>query len=203
MSHTPIDSQVLHSLGNLLQTPIHGGETFFDSDHLQQVLDVAQAVRRGGTMVGTDGMHSLRFTQVHAIAGSQNTSLNPYTSALGPPPWPSPDFATRFLDAWLIGIRVLASSAATFDDALFTLTGLPTSGNATIAAYNANVTIQGSVFATEVGTGKIGIFPAIRIPRGGAQLDISSSASGVCTVTFDTVWGWFPIGSGQDAIGAG
>lgn len=210
-----VDSQVLQDVTSTLQLSTRGAQiTEFDDAVLQQVLDVMPIVRRGGTRVGTDGVYGLTVTQAHAGAGSLTTDIDPYaltpgTNVVGT--WPSAAEIDNY-DIWLLGpLSVAFSVVANFAfGGVFLrfpaarMSGIDTAAANTNLILGAFDTANATLFVgEEIGTGKIALSVAQRVPRGTLLRFISAAQVGAVDINFNAMLGVFPKGLGQDAVGAG
>lgn len=92
---------------------------------VDQVLDVGQIARRGGTLAGTTGVFRVILRVINAGTGTVITSYQPYepgeTGLVAPYPNPVPDL----FDLWLIGASIeRVSGTGTLNAARLQLTNI-------------------------------------------------------------------------------
>lgn len=182
---------------------------------VDQVLDVGQIARRGGTLAGTEGIFRCILRNVHAGAGDIFSSWQPYlpgeTGLIAPYPTPVPDD----LDVWLLGASVESvSGGGSLVGAALRLTqiqqgfGIDDSAAAvvsnsvfTVAWWNTHIGILAPPF---MATQSLQPFKPInlRIPRKGAIaspfLSFGSQSDGINTFDCVMMMGLFPVALGQD-----
>jgi len=209
-----VDSAALDAIAPALAlTGPAAGETFFEDNVLQQVLDIAELVRRGRTVGQSEGIFEATLRNVHAGAGTLISVANPYEIAVGAiEPWPVP--VPPSLEIWLLQASArLVSGTGTFSGALFTnydartqAWGVDDSGVAVVVSNHQPVVRWGAIVANtfSMGVSDLGEYPKFRpfrLLRGfnpGTSLSFSSTASALVTFDCQLLLGLFPSGMGQD-----
>lgn len=186
--------------------------TEFHDSIVEQTLDVGPMVRRGRTPAGTTGLFTAVMRNVHAIAETIQTIVNPYTNAVGViAPYPSPVDSSLF-DLWLLtaGVRQITGSG--------TLTsvlsidypnatqgwGVDNAGGAIIntpgtqLVFWDSLVTQGVTFGLKE-DGQPTAFFRMRM-RPGATLIFNSTSSAAITVDCHMLLGLFPVTLGQDVF---
>lgn len=206
-----VDSTALHQVARCLQIAGIGGlgNAHFQSEQLQQVIDVGPLVRRGLTLAGSDGMYVAVFQNDHTEAGVITEEIDPYAVA-GTAGWPNP--VPDNLEVWVLALQaktVTAGDAGVFGGAQFdgqwpdTRIAFGVAGARAVPMFmsDVEVAILTSVNLAEVGTGLLTKTIGWRIPRG-VTLRWTSESTGVGTPEYRcaVLLGLFPIGLGQDGI---
>ena len=182
---------------------------------VDQVIEVGQIARRGLTLAGTEGIFRIVMRTIHAGAGDEATSFQPYqigaTGLIAPFPNPVP----AGLDFWLIGASIQTDATNAFDAAVIRLTnvqqgfGLDSAAAAVVstAVFTlANWTGVSSAIAPPFGisSGTTSPYKKInmRIPRKGAIASpfivCETQALGAAEFDFVLMCGLFPSALGQD-----
>ena len=212
-----INSQALEPANKALGIAGSGdSQTELLDGSVDQVLDVGQIARRGGTLAGTTGLFRMILRNRHGAAGVVGTSFQPYSPAttglIAPYPTPVPDS----FDFWLLGASIEVVAGA------FTLLGADLKITQTIQGFGINevtaAVVSNSVFTVANWDGlqtwaapqpyalEGGANPFqkinLRIPRKGVIASpfivFNSESDGL--VDFDCVMlcGLFPVALGQD-----
>lgn len=212
-----VDSQVLQTITKVLQLGGRGSQhTEFDDGILQQSLDVAPLVRRGGTIIPTDGMFTAVMETIHAAANTQTATQTPYDLPVPAPvgsfiqsPYPFP-IGPEF-DLWLLSADVnVQSGTGTTDAGLTVIYPAALDGWGNVAApgargmfygvWDTEVAVGPGIQLAEVGTDKLSaIWNPVRLPRGGT-LRFRTVSTGIVTFRCTLLLGLFPAGLGQDVV---
>lgn len=213
-----VSSLALADVAKTLQLTTGGEQqTEFDDGNLQQVLDVGDMVRRGLVPIGTDGLFGGALETNHIAAGTVSVTIDPYALRPGTdvnPPWPPLDKMKAY-DVWVLGalsatsLDTLGVSGGGQFDILYPATRVNAFGflgavASRIALFKGESadTVNGVTFL-ETHTGLTSINGAWRVPRG-CTIRFGTNSTGPGTPNYLAMFvvGVFPIGMGQDAIGA-
>ena len=182
---------------------------------VDQVLDVGQIARRGGTLAGTEGVFRVVLRTNHTDVETVATSFQPYspgTGVVAPYPDPVPDG----FDIWLLATSLeRVSGGGSISAAELRLTnvqqgfGVDDAGVAVVSTSVFHLTfwdaLEGGMspaFGNIVNQAKSFQKVGIRIPRKGAIASpfIVFSAASTGSVVIDALMllGIFPVSLGQD-----
>lgn len=196
-------------------------ETVVHDKDLYQNLVVNEIVRRSRTLGRTEGVFSFLFTNNHAAANTQSTTITPYNATVGAANgWPVP--VPDDMEVWLIGAGVeQASGTGTIEAGLFLFlqgaqlgvgedqAGAAVAGSSLfwLARWNSLVTLS-SEHALDP-DGKPWVPIGLRLTRltigpGTTDLIFRSTSSAAAVFDCTAIMGLFPITFGQDIlVGAG
>ena len=189
----------------------------FDDENLQQVFDVAPAIRRARVSGATgEGIWSAQIENAHVAAGQIVSTITPYNLAGGPTAFTAlngfPDPVPNDMDVWLIGAACLYTTGQ-LDNARLTVQ-VPGTG----AAFGAtgNVSLPYYFWDTDMPIGATGALSfganslegmqlsrrAVRVPRGSEIGFTSVNGAGVgwASIFCDMHLGLFPASLGQDGL---
>jgi len=181
---------------------------------VDQSLDVVPIIRRGRTQEPSSGIYTAIMQNIHAVADTETTQVNPYAVGTGViPPYPDP-LPPQF-DLWLLSATVRRQSgAATVQASLHIQYGsrqqgwgvtdagvaVVESAPVPIAYWDALVSTQ-TTFALLNGANGPYAHRGIRIPRApNLTLEFTTVASAAATFNCELVLGVFPVSLGQDGI---
>jgi len=198
--------EVSRSLG-LTQQPGLPSPVQFASKILDQVFVVNESARRGRTLIGSEGIFNVQFTNVHVGAGLIQTTVDPYRPDTDANP-PYLGIIPTGFDFWLIGATdATLSGFAQYDNSVL-LEVMPSASRAFIGAGEATIPIAAwttpeiqfvglNTFHPSIGSGLLYTPLGIRIPRG-TVLRYASISTGIATYVCQCIAGLFPSALGQD-----
>ena len=203
-----MDSGALTELDVILQLGGGGDQSaILDDGNVSQVLDVNHIIRRSLTAARTTGLFWFGFRTVHAGAGNEISTINPYTATGGTGSFPT-EIPNGF-DVWLL----YASLQLTAGTAAFLLAGVleinttdemrgkgTAIGTPVIAAgiWDSIETITTQGYGITA-AGETLIRPNVRLRRG-MTIRLRTESSGIATFDAVVVMGLFPSGLGQDVV---
>jgi len=212
-----INSQALEPLNKVLGLAGSGdSQTELIDGTVDQVLDVAPVVRRGGTAAGTGGIFRIALRTVHGAANEKAVSFQPYqpgsVGVVAPYPNPVPDT----FDFWILQASCeRVSGAGDLVGAQIRLTqviqGFGLQDNAT--AFTSTAVMQLAAFgpvnaSTDVeffpvlGTGECVARIGLRVPRKGVIASpfivFDAVSDGIVTIDCVMLCALFPLALGQD-----
>jgi len=206
-----VDSQALGILNKQLGITGRGAQvTELLDGTLEQTFDTGPAVRRGRTLAATTGLVTGTLSNVHTVAETLTSSIEPYAVAVGaiaPYPTPVPDT----LDVWLLAATARQfSGTGTFTGSLFldypNATqgwGINDSGAAVVRQDEHAIIVWDSILAVGpqfalMENGQPWQRLGLRLPRGGTILRWRSISSAAATFDCQLLMGLFPVALGQD-----
>lgn len=186
-----------------------GFRTDFDSNVVQQVVDVSKIIRRGRALAASSGIWGFEIQNAHAVADTQSVIWDLYAAGSTFDGFPSA--IPEGYDVWLLGPMSITLSALQLTSAgLWIRSPLNLSQGSDLdvplALWDADVTITGvASYGTEVGTGEVVLWKGVarRVVRGELLVFQSTSAAALAQVDLRLHVGVFAAGLGQDAVGAG
>jgi len=184
---------------------------------VDQVLDVGQMARRGGTLAGTEGIFRIILRNDHLGAGDLFTSFQPYSAGAVGSIAPFPSVMPDTFDFWLLGASIEFSGVGNFEFGTLRLTNVQqgfgiddmaaavvSTSVFTLAYWNTSVRVLTPFFSATSSRLPYKVLN-MRIPRKGAVaspfIAVSSQCDGVCEVDFVLLCGVFPVALGQDVAG--
>jgi len=221
----PVNSQVLQDIARILQlTGSSSGsqQTEFEDGILQQVIDVAGMVRRGGTLADTQGIFTARIVNDHLGSDTIDAQVNPYEGtdlagalAFIDSTWPSP--IPRGFDIWILNAWAITNAANLSAGTLGILYDVnamawrtdDTTGIAQqhmLAIWNNTMNSGGDLYLSNAIDGALPAFVTqpTRLRRSAeprVRFRTVKSDAGAGAATLHLTLGLFPSGLGQDAIG--
>ncbi|MEE8139192.1 MAG: hypothetical protein V3T81_10050 [Thermoanaerobaculia bacterium] len=213
-----VDSQALGIVNRALGLTGAGAPlTEFLDGQVEQTLDIANLVRRGRALVGTNGFFYGVMENAHPSANTLTSTFAPFAPTLGDiPPYPSrmpPGF-----DIWILSATVdQPSGTGTFTGALLMAMRSPNQAwgiddnAAAVAAADETVPLafwdsvatQNRTFGVQESGDPVARI-GIRLPRPSrgeeTGLTFSSTSSALATFRCVIKLGVFPIGLGQDLL---
>lgn len=184
---------------------------------VDQVIDVGQISRRGGTLAGTGGVFRCVLRNIHTTSETVSSSWQPYLPAAAGVNAPYPSPVSDNFDVYLIGASLQRSSgAASMSVGALSLTnvlqgfgidsagaGIVSTSVFTIATWDDIITAMSPNFARTVKRLPYKTI-GLRIPRKGAIaspfLSFTTVSGGATAGEFDCIMlmGIFPVALGQD-----
>ena len=205
-----IDSDALGILNKSLGLTGSGSQiTELTDGIVEQNLDVVPIIRRGRTQVGTGGLYTGFWRNIHGAADAQTSSLFPYAVPTSQVRAPFPANMPEQFDVWLFHASVIQLSgsgtlSATLNLVLpATRVGMTTTGGGAeatfpLAFWDALIT-EGVEFGLLAGSGVPVANLNMRIPRGRlTELQFTSTSSAIATFDLFALLGVFPVALGQD-----
>jgi len=179
---------------------------------VDQALDVVPIIRRGRTQEPSSGIYTAIMQNIHAVADTETTQVDPYNVGTGViPPYPDP-LPPQF-DLWLLSATVRRQSGAAtvqaslhiqygtrqqgwgVDDAGVAVVG---SAPVPVGYWDALVSTQ-TTFALLNGANGPNQNIMRRIPRApNLTIEFTTVASAAATFNCELVLGVFPVSLGQD-----
>jgi len=201
-------STVPASLGLDGQGPEPEIPTEFEDKRLIQTYVANQAILRGRTLAGSEGMFSFNVVLTSVGASVESLVVDPYEAGAAATVfngYPSPVVAG--FDAWLFHSTAFPSGAGLITDGYIRLVypgtkegfGTAASGsNVIVAAWSDEITLSGALWMG-VGTDPRSIGQSIgwRVPRG-VTIQFIADHAAAGSFTFQGVLGLFPSSLGQD-----
>lgn len=182
----------------------------FEDGILQQSFGVADLIRRAMApgAPDTEGYWGLIMTNVHAGAGTEVNTLDPYDVAAPAPDYPGEHDLSHF-DAWLVGPFNAFADGAVLTSAQFRL-NWPDARSITagsggvqqqIVLYSGTDTLSGNRLVEQGAIGAMVQRPnfAHRIPRGVTLQWITTTAAADTGISIQGALLLLPRGMGQDA----
>ena len=215
MSHR-IDSDALDELFRTLGIAgggVSAGDTLLDSGNVSLVLSVNEIVRRSRTPGVSAGSFFGVLQNVHAAAGQEQASIDPYEAG-DDAVAPYPPSVPRGFDVWLLGAALhRVSGAGTLDGAILFVGpdstqqafGRDDSGATVLTSDVYPVALWTTLNTTTTnaigvaGNGSTFVRIGLRLKRGGTVVFVSDVAGAAATIMVQLVIGLFPAGIGQDA----
>lgn len=183
-----------------------GFRTDFDSDVVQQVLDVQRIIRRGRAHAQSTGIWHWQSQLSHAVADTQTLVVDPYNfgSAFNGYPVPVPEG----YDVWLIGpvtlvLNALALNMGTMVIASAIAGHLAATTSIPVGIWDNDVSLGGGAGIFGVSNNNPILFPSATRLHRGATLDFTTISSAAMIAQFRYRLGVFAAGLGQDALGEG
>ena len=212
-----INSQALEPANKALGIAGSGdSQTELLDANVDQVLEIGQIARRGGTFAGTEGVFRVVLRTIHTDIETVAVSYQPYTPSttgvVAPYPSPVPDG----FDIWLLAASLeRVSGGGSISAAEIRLTqvqlgfGIDDQGVAVASTSVFHLVfwdaLEGGMspaFGNIVNQAKSFQKPNIRIPRKGAIASpfivFSAASTGTVTVDCLMLMGIFPVALGQD-----
>jgi len=205
-----VDSDALGIITRALGITGRGSAiTEFLDGQLEQVFDVAPAIRRGRTLAGSEGIFTGLLQNVHTGATSLISQMRPFNATVGAiAPYPVP--VPLQFDIWLLGAGLRLISGSGTLSAILDLEyelqgwGIDDSGVAVVAtraivlANWDTVVTEGIAFGLQVNGGPY-MNIGLRLPRSSdTRFTFRTTSSATSTWECQVILGLFPTSLGQD-----